>query len=657
MIWTKASIVRNKQNVLLKNAIRIFIGILIIYIIFILSFTQGIATLHKDMFKEEIETIVNKNAENSRSAIISTLFLYNDVLIIKDKYHLVINKHNNHYQTIPISTMFNKIILLANIPLILILLIVFFIAMYFSTIKRKQHQVYLEQINHQASLLLAAFNITPPAIENQNTLSSLNLSMTLLLEKITTYKHETELGLFQDKLTGLTDRHAYLSHLSDQLEVAEQQKQKRALLFIDLDGFKKVNDSFGHSFGDEILIQVAERLKTTVRNQSLSSINRTTLLEQNLARLGGDEFSIFIEDLTDPSLAVRVSESILHEIERDFTLGNKLVKIGASIGIAIYPDSASSAHALLQMADVAMYRAKTDGRGIFRVYSADMGNKMRRHHYLLEEMRLALTSQNFSLSYQPIVHVTDCSIDYFESLVRWNHPVEGVITPTEFIPIAEESNLILELGDWILFEACRQMSAWFDAGMRKVRMSINLSGVQLKHRTIHPWIMDTLNKIGLPPTSIMIEITESCFIEATDKTIQQLELLRQEGILIAIDDFGTGFSSLSTLAELPVDVIKIDKLFIDQANENKKYYNILSSISELGEKLGLKIVAEGVEYTEQFELVRKLGIQCVQGYIVSRPQTSRNVGNKVLKENQNLIAATGTSTWRPNDTNPPSYLQ
>jgi len=336
---------------------------------------------------------------------------------------------------------------------------------------------------------------------------------------------------------------------------------------------------------------------------------------------------------------------VLHEIERDFVLGNKLIKISASIGIAVYPDSAATPQALLQMADVAMYRAKTDGRGIFKVYSPEMGKKIRRYHYLLEEMRLAISSNSFHLSFQPIVHVDDCAIDYFEALVRWEHPVEGFITPDEFIPIAEESNLILELGDWIMLESCRQMSAWYNAGMNKVSISVNLSGVQLKHYDIYEWVMEKLAKTGLPAKALMLEITESTLIKASNKIIESLEKLRGEGITIAIDDFGTGFSSLSTLADLPIDVIKLDKLFVSQANDNLKYNEIMHSVSELGRKLGLKIVAEGVEELAQFELVKSMGINCVQGYLVSHPESSVNVGHKVLQDNINFVSVTGTGVW------------
>jgi len=609
------------------------------------------SALHQDLFPSSVEKISIEDTPHKISPILSVLFLNNSVFVQNKKIYFVVKKTNEFYYAVPMRAMFNKVILLTNFPLLLLILSAFLFPIYLNIKSKRKNYISLSKINNKLNLLNQTFNIPQLEESNQTTLSKLNSSLDIIIDKANKFQHESSINIFQDKLTGLSDRHAYLQHLSEQLEKAEKQNTKKCLLFIDLDGFKQVNDSFGHSFGDEILIQVAERLRTTVRNQSLSSLDSVTLLEKNLSRLGGDEFSIFIENVEDPSKAVEVAQHVIQEIERDFVLGNKIIKIGASIGIAVYPDSAVNAHALLQMADVAMYRAKTDGRGIFRIYSPEMGNKMRRHHYLLEEMRLALANQNFKLSFQPIVNVQDCSILYFESLIRWNHHVEGEITPSEFIPIAEDSNLILPLGDWIIHEACRQMAAWFNAGMKKVKISVNISGVQLKHRDLHPWVMDVLDKTGLPPFALLLEITESCFIEATNQTIEQLEFLRKEGVQIAIDDFGTGFSSLSTLADLPVDIIKIDKLFIDQANEKPKYNKILESISELGKKLNLKLVAEGVEEAEQFELVRKLGIQCVQGYLVSRPETSRNVGTKVLKHNLNHIAMTGTNVWLPEKLN------
>ncbi|MDO6837054.1 bifunctional diguanylate cyclase/phosphodiesterase [Pseudoalteromonas carrageenovora] len=511
--------------------------------------------------------------------------------------------------------------------------------------RKRQYKNQIAQLNLQANTLLNAFNLNVKPAENPSGVSSLSQSITSLNTHVANYLKQTQTSICQDKLTLLIDRHAYIEHIDRQINHTSKEELKCALLFIDLDGFKQVNDSFGHSFGDEILVQVASRLANVLRHHKLSNINTANQLEQNLSRLGGDEFSIFIESLDESDRVVEIAKHVLSELEKDFVLGNKIVKISASIGIATYPESASTPQALLQLADVAMYRAKSDGKGIFKVYSPEMGNKMRRYHYLLEELRLAVACKDFYLSFQPIVHVEDCMIDYFEALTRWDHPVEGMISPTEFIPIAEESNLILELGDWIMLESCRQMAAWHNAGMRKVKISVNVSGVQLKHRDIYDWIMKKLKKTGLPATSLMLEITESTFIKASPRINEELGRLRAEGITIAIDDFGTGFSSLSTLADLPIDVIKIDRSFITQANRSQKYNDILNTISELGQKLGLKIVAEGVEEIAQFELVKKIGVSSVQGYLVSRPETSINVGNKVLRNNNSNLSASGTSAW------------
>jgi len=463
------------------------------------------------------------------------------------------------------------------------------------------------------------------------------------------YKTDTEQSAFCDKLTQLTNRHTFLQHIEEQLTINDDIKS--GLLFIDLDGFKQVNDSFGHSFGDEVLIQVAERLRSIVRSNKLNFNAPNSVLEKNLARLGGDEFTIFLHNIDNSAFAIKIAKYVLSELERDFILGNKTIKISASIGIALYPESASKPNALVQLADVAMYRAKKDGRGIYRIYSPEMGSQLRRYHYLLEEMRLAITSNNFYLTFQPIIHVEGCLISYFEALVRWQHPIEGVISPAEFIPIAEESNQILPLGDWILNEACRQMCAWYNAGMKKTKISVNVSVIQLKHRPLYQWVMNTLLRTGLPPSSLMLEITESCFLEISDEIITELEKLRQEGVFIAIDDFGTGFSSLSILATLPVDVLKIDKMFINEATNSTKYKKILKSIIEMAHQLDLKVVAEGIENVMQLELLKSLGVIYIQGFLISPPESSTNVGTKVLDQGINHLAHNGAGVWQPKPSN------
>jgi len=499
----------------------------------------------------------------------------------------------------------------------------------------------------QAEALIVTFGSESTQKKSYSALSQLNIYIEDLTKYAKIYQINSEQSAYCDKLTSLINRHKFLDHINEQIVISDKTKTKCGLLFIDLDGFKQVNDSFGHSFGDEVLIQVAERLRSVVRSQNLNFSANEEDKELNLSRLGGDEFTLFIQSIEEPEVAVNIANHVLKELERDFVLGNKLVKISASIGIAAYPDSANSPEALVQMADVAMYRAKKEGRGIYRIYSPEMGSKLRRYHYLLEEMRLGIVSNSFFLSFQPIIHVDGCVISYFEALVRWQHPIEGIISPAEFIPIAEDSNQILILGDWILNEACRQMSAWHHAGMTKTKISVNVSGVQLKHRPIYGWVMEALNKTGLPPSSLMLEITESSFIDISENIISELEKLRKEGVFIAIDDFGTGFSSLSVLATLPVDVLKIDRMFVSEASHNEKYRKILKSIVELSQRLELKVVAEGIEEIIQLELLKSLGVVYIQGYLISRPESSRNVGNKVLKQGMNHLAHMGTGTWTP----------
>ncbi|KZN48057.1 putative bifunctional diguanylate cyclase/phosphodiesterase [Pseudoalteromonas luteoviolacea] len=633
------------QNVF-KNLAYSLVSVIVIGIAANLTFAKHVLNAQSGLLTLDTQT-ANFSEVNDTSPWFQFVLYDQDFVELKSKYYVVVGKENTSYLLATTNEVFT-LVWSSPALLMLCLLIVLFI---FSRLKSQSHESAqldaLHAINKDLTTLLNGLDIQHKELHSGGTMAQICHSVQALSDNLQRIKIQSDSHVYQDKLTKLIDRHAYIEHIGEQLTEADKSKTKCGLLFIDLDGFKQVNDSFGHSFGDEILIQVSGRLEQVVRQFQLNDAHPVHGLDQNLSRLGGDEFSVFIPNLRDTSFCTEVAQTILSEVERDFVLGNKLVKISASIGIAVFPDSASTPNALLQMSDVAMYRAKTDGRGIFRVYSPEMGNKIRRYHYLLEELRLAIASQNFQLSFQPIVHVEDCSIDYFEALTRWHHPIEGLIPPSEFIPIAEESNLILELGDWILLESCRQMSAWHNAGMKKVKISVNVSGIQLKHRPIYDWVLAALDKSGLPATSLMIEITESTLITASDEIIAQLERCRSAGVTIAIDDFGTGFSSLSTLADLPIDVIKIDKLFISQAKDNPKYYKILNSISELGAQLGLKIVAEGVEQLDQFELVKDMGICCVQGYLVSRPETSRNVGDKVLKGNVNHIASTGTSVWLP----------
>ena len=573
--------------------------------------------------------------------------LFIDNLATNNKQELVIKiiKKDNNWLVAPLSFVVINIILAALYPALALLMVTFITAFLISSYQKRK----LKNICNITYDIAETFGQKKSYQQEHSVLANLNYTLEDIARYAIQYKTDTEQSAFCDKLTQLTNRHTFLQHIEEQLTINDDIKS--GLLFIDLDGFKQVNDSFGHSFGDEVLIQVAERLRSIVRSNKLNFNAPNSVLEKNLARLGGDEFTIFLHNIDNSAFAIKIAKYVLSELERDFILGNKTIKISASIGIALYPESASKPNALVQLADVAMYRAKKDGRGIYRIYSPEMGSQLRRYHYLLEEMRLAITSNNFYLTFQPIIHVEGCLISYFEALVRWQHPIEGVISPAEFIPIAEESNQILPLGDWILNEACRQMCAWYNAGMKKTKISVNVSVIQLKHRPLYQWVMNTLLRTGLPPSSLMLEITESCFLEISDEIITELEKLRQEGVFIAIDDFGTGFSSLSILATLPVDVLKIDKMFINEATNSTKYKKILKSIIEMAHQLDLKVVAEGIENVMQLELLKSLGVIYIQGFLISPPESSTNVGTKVLDQGINHLAHNGAGVWQPKPSN------
>ncbi len=624
------------------------LGLIFAIFTYVLFVTELAKEIKNPFFNYPNDTFVLSEPQEMSTSdnVISAAIL---LPLVKQDHSLLVVVNNKKSETvvIPLKNIAYVVLLSLLFPIsafIIISVVVFNLA---TSYQRSKFDKILAPMCDRAESLISTFGHESTEKNSYSSLSKLNLSLEDLSKYAKIYQAKAVQSAYCDKLTSLINRHKFIEHINKQIEVSDENETKCGLLFIDLDGFKQVNDSFGHSFGDEVLIQVAERLQSVVRSQNLNFSENVEDKEYNLSRLGGDEFTLFIQQIDDPERTVNIAQRVLKELERDFVLGNKLVKISASIGIAVYPDSANSPEALVQMADVAMYRAKKEGRGIYRIYSPEMGSKLRRYHYLLEEMRLGIASNSFFLTFQPIIHVDGCVISYFEALVRWQHPIEGLITPSEFIPIAEDSNQILVLGDWILNEACRQMAAWYNAGMSKTKISVNVSGVQLKHRSIYNWVMEAVDKSGLPARSLMLEITESCFLDISDNIISELEKLRSEGIYIAIDDFGTGFSSLSVLATLPVDVLKIDKMFVSEASKNEKYRKILKSIVELSQQLDLKVVAEGIEEVVQLELLKSLGVVYIQGYLISRPESSRNVGNKVLSQGVNHLAQMGTGTWNP----------
>lgn len=635
------------------NMLYISVFVLLTYLLLVVSMAKNSALLegnHEVVSVDQSELV----ALNHYEKLITTVLLKPKSFSYQNSIFFTLEQRNAQVSLFSFEALLIASLIDIVIPFIALLVMALTSVVVNAFYFKKKMRVAIAPLCHKVDNIISGYQLEDSDKVSSISLNTLKHSLDLLQQISSEYKLKAEQNYFCDKLTKLIDRYHFLDHINKQLTIAAEKENKAALLFIDLDGFKSVNDSYGHSFGDEVLIQVAERLKSVVRRKKLNFKEDDSALEYNLSRLGGDEFTLFIQELKSADHATSVAIDVLHELERDFILGNKTVKISASIGIAIYPDSAALPYTLIQMADVAMYRAKTDGRGVYRIYSPEMGANMRRYHYLLDEMRMAIDSSNFFLTFQPVIDIDDCGISYFEALVRWQHPVEGIITPDEFIPIAESSNLILELGDWILEDACRQMAAWYNAGMTKARISVNVSAIQIQHIPLHDWVMSTLLKTGLPAHALMLEITESCFISGADELFSELKKLQTEGVMIAIDDFGTGFSSLSVLAHLPVDVLKIDQLFVSEALHNIKYRKILHSIVDMAKKLELKVVAEGIEQVEQLELLKSLGVKHIQGYLISRPQRSTYVGEKIFEQGINHMAHTGTSKWPPKNDEPPS---
>lgn len=484
-------------------------------------------------------------------------------------------------------------------------------------------------------------------------LSVLESTFSRLHDRLQAHRDEIARAEYADRLTGLANRYQFQQALEQSFNNARDENYVMALLFIDLDGFKQVNDSFGHSMGDALLVRVAERLRAAIRASDLLSKAEAADKDKEskglgeLARLGGDEFTVILSAINEPEAASRVAARIIESLEVPFEVGGTTLQISSSIGIAVYPEDGDNPELLLQKADMAMYRAKADGKGVYRRYAADMGRQVIRQHYLSLELRKALDQAQFRLDWQPIIELPGHQVRYFEALLRWEHPLEGLISPSEFIPIAEENRQILAVGDWVLDTALEQMARWQKAGLRKARVSINVSSVQIRNRDLHQWIMDAIRRFGVNPRGLMMEITESCLIEAHPETFEQLAALRNDGVYIALDDFGTGYSSLSVLASLPIDVIKVDSSFVNKAAIDKKYREVLASVVQLAKQLNLELVAEGVENTTELELLQGLGCNLIQGYLFSRPTSQTALNYELLHRQLTNLSSLGTGLWPP----------
>jgi diguanylate cyclase (GGDEF)-like protein len=421
-------------------------------------------------------------------------------------------------------------------------------------------------------------------------------------------KRITQLA-FNDSLTGLPNRAFFRQHLDLELRQAERRGGRGlALLCVDLDNFKAVNDTLGHPVGDELLRAVAIRLGASVGDAMV-------------ARLGGDEFIIILSRRDAHEAAGAISARLIAALAEPFQVGGHELTAGASIGIAMAPGDGQDADTLLKHADLALYQAKGEGGGTYRFFEAEMNARAQSRHRLEGDLRRAIAGGEFELYYQPLFDLETNRIGSFEALIRWNHPTRGLVAPDEFIPLAEETGLIVPIGTWVIQEACRQAMKWPE----DVRVAVNVSSVQFRKPGLANVLVQALAASGLDPKRLEVEITESIFLESSEALIAILHSLRNMGIRIALDDFGTGYSSLSYLQSFPFDKIKIDRSFIQQMLSRSGSTAIVHAITDLARALGMETTAEGVESSEQLAELRLHGCSSVQGYLFSRPVNAAGV--------------------------------
>lgn len=420
-----------------------------------------------------------------------------------------------------------------------------------------------------------------------------------------------------DALTGLPNRAFFLRHLEDALARARRNEGGCAVLCLDLDRFKAVNDTLGHPVGDLLLKAVSKRLAAAVAPGDI------------VARFGGDEFAILKNNLPDPAFLHALGRRLVKDISMPFQLDGNEVSVGTSVGIAVGFQDGASSEQLLKNADLALYHSKEEGRGAYHFFEARMDAKVQARRLIETDLRRALPAGDLELHFQPLVHIESNRITGFESLIRWRHAARGMISPAEFIPIAEEVGLIVPIGEWVLKRACLEARNW----PSDIRVAVNLSAVQFRDRNLVTSVKTALSESGLSADRLELEITETALVQDMDFTVEVLHQLRGIGVRISLDDFGTGYSSLSYLRSFPFDKIKIDQSFVRELGNRPDCLAIVRSVTSLGQMLGMSTTAEGVETEEVLKMIRDMGCSEVQGYYFSRPVPRTEVGALIARFN------------------------
>lgn len=425
-----------------------------------------------------------------------------------------------------------------------------------------------------------------------------------------------------DPLTSLPNRRVF-----NEVIVNECERAKRgasiAVLCLDLDHFKCVNDTLGHPLGDKLLKEAALRLRSNLRTTD------------TVARLGGDEFAIVQVEAEQPQGAMQLAKRIIEELSKPYFIDGHQIVVGTSVGIAMAPNDGTDADVLVRNADMALYRAKSDGRGTFRFFETGMDVAIQKRRRLELDLRRALKCKEFELHYQPLIDLASNRISSCEALIRWNHPITGRVPPDQFIPIAEEIGLIFEIGEWVLHQACATASAWAE----HIGIAVNISPAQFKSPGLVQVVRSALQHSGLAPSRLELEITETVLLQDTDRTLAILHELRGLGVRIAMDDFGTGYSSLSYLRKFPFDKLKIDRSFVSDLGHASEAGAIVRAVTELAANLGMRTTAEGVETLDQREALEALNCSEIQGYLISPPVASKEISALLLDRQAEACAA------------------
>lgn len=437
-----------------------------------------------------------------------------------------------------------------------------------------------------------------------------------------------------DQLTNLPNRRLLHDRLHQALSIAERKKQSLGLLILDLDGFKAVNDTLGHRIGDLLLIQTAKRLLQCVRESD------------TVARLGGDEFVVLLPDSKTADNITSITRKILAELASPFNIEGNEVVVSASVGVTMYPDDGSDAETLLKNADTAMYHIKETGKNNFQFFTASMQEHIVKRLQLSSQLRDAIEKNEFLLYYQPRMDLATGRISGMEALIRWQHPVDGLVRPVDFILLAEETGITLPLGEWVLREACLQTKTWLEEGLDSLRVSVNLSARQFRDEKLVGMVESVLQETGIEAGFLELEITESTIMQDMEKTIETLWQLRDMGILLTIDDFGTGYSSLNHLKRLPLDILKIDHSFIGNITTDSNDRAVVEAIVSLSRHLKMKVVAEGVETEEQQDFLKKQNCHEVQGYLIAKPLPVDTFKDFIQRHNPSTTAPSSSLSRR-----------